>query len=76
MKTRITQWGNSLGLRISKTLAREIMLTEGDMVDCTFKNGKLTIEKEDSYEKLLGQINPSNLHEEITVDGPKGNELW
>lgn len=76
MKTKITQWGNSLGLRISKNLAEEIKLCKGDIVECTFKNGKLIIEKEDSYEKLLAQINSKNLHKEITTGKPQGNEIW
>ena len=41
--TRIAKWGNSLGLRLPKSVAREAQVDAGDTVDVSVKNGAIVI---------------------------------
>jgi antitoxin MazE len=43
MRAQITKWGNSLGVRVPKQLAREIGLTEGSSVDIAAVDHRLVI---------------------------------
>ena len=42
-KTQIAKWGNSLGLRLPKSVAAEAQVDEGDTVDVSVKNGAIVI---------------------------------
>ena len=79
MRTRIQKWGNSLGLRIPKSLAEEASVSNGSTVDISVKRGTLVVRPvtdEVSLEDLLSQVTRDNLHEEITYAGPEGREVW
>lgn len=69
MITKIQKWGNSLGLRIPKALARDAQVQEGARVDLTVKNGCLLVVPTRSntcdLDSLLAQVSPSNLHAEV-----------
>jgi len=41
--THIAKWGNSLGLRLPKSVARAARLDEGDQVEVLVKNGPIVI---------------------------------
>ena len=43
MQTRIQKWGNSLGLRIPRSLALEARVEEGATVDLSVENGRLLV---------------------------------
>ena len=40
MVTKIQKWGNSLGVRIPKSFAREAGITEGTLVDISPEGGR------------------------------------
>ena len=79
MITKIRKWGNSLGLRLPKSVAQEIALKDGSVVDVQTKNGAITIRlartSKYALQELLAQIHPGNLHPEIDAGAPKGREL-
>lgn len=79
MITKIQKWGNSLGLRIPKSIAKEAQLGAGDEVDLTVKQGHLEIRplKKSRYrlEDLLAGVNPRNLHEKVRSGQSLGREL-
>jgi len=80
MKSKVQMWGNSLALRIPKPFAAEVGLEKNTPVDLSMVDGKLIITKsKTSYPKLedlLSEITPENIHREIDVGGPVGNEAW
>lgn len=80
MITRIQKWGNSLGLRIPRALAKDADVGEGSSVDISVHRGSLVIRpvkpREYRLEDLLDEVKPSNLHEEVEVTGPVGGEAW
>ena len=80
MRTKIVKWGNSLGLRIPKTFAEDIRVTEGTAVDLTMEDGQLIIrlakEPQWTLDELLSGITPSNLHTEVETGDAVGGESW
>ena len=79
MEARIKKWGNSLGLRIPRSLAADIGLQEDVAVDLRIQSGQLVIvPKTKKYEldELLAQIKPTNVHNQTDWGLPVGKELW
>lgn len=80
MRTKVVKWGNSLGLRIPRSFAKEVQVADGSTVELTMEDGRLVIrpvpEAEFSLESLLGGITAENLHSEIDTGGPVGGEAW
>jgi antitoxin MazE len=78
--TKIQKWGNSLGLRIPKSFAKEAHVEAGGSVDLTVKEGNLLVRpvRPPRYrlETLLAEITRENLHDEVHTGKAKGRELW
>ena len=77
--TQIARWGNSLGLRLPKSVALEAQLDEGDTVDVSVKNGAIVIRPSRptySLDRLVARITPRNRHGESNWDEPVGHEVW
>jgi antitoxin MazE len=77
--TQVSKWGNSLGLRLPKSVAREAQLDEGDTVDIAVDNGTIVIRPSRprySLDELVGRINTRNRHRESDWGAPLGHEVW
>ena len=77
--TQIAKWGNSLGLRIPKSVALEAQVDEGDTVDVTVKNGAIVVRPNRptySLDQLVAKITPRNRHRESDWGTPVGDEAW
>jgi antitoxin MazE len=77
--TQLSRWGNSLGLRLPKSVAREAQLDEGDTVQVSVDNGAIVIRPSRprySLDELVRGITPKNRHGEIDWGGPLGDEVW
>ena len=77
--TQIAKWGNSLGLRLPKSVALEAQVDEGDRVDVSVKHGAIVIRPSRptyTLEKLVGKITPRNRHDESGWGMPIGHEAW
>ena len=77
--TRIARWGNSLGLRLPKSVALEAQVDEGDTVDVSVKNGAIVIRPSRptySLGQLVAKITPRNRHDESDWGAPAGREAW
>jgi antitoxin MazE len=77
--TQIAKWGNSLGLRLPKSVAREADVGEGDTVDVSVRNGAIVIRPSRpvySLSKLVAKITPRNRHDERDWGAPAGHEAW
>jgi antitoxin MazE len=77
--TQIAKWGNSLGLRLPKTVASEAELGEGDTVTVSVRNGAIVIRPSRptySLEQLIAKITPRNRHDESDWGAPIGHETW
>ena len=80
MLTKIQKWGNSLGLRIPKSLASEASVGAGSTVDIAIEDGGLVVRPirlpKYSLQDLLRGITARNRHEEISTGEPVGREAW
>jgi antitoxin MazE len=76
--TRLSKWGNSLGLRLPKSVAREVRLDEGDTVQVSVDNGTIVIRPSRprySLDELVRRITQKNRHDESDWGGPLGDEV-
>lgn len=80
MKTKVRKWGNSLALRIPKTFAAEIGLSDETTVEVSLKDRKLVVEPSArptfTLEGLLKRVTKKNLHAEIDTGPARGKEAW
>lgn len=80
MRTTIRKWGNSLGLRIPRSLADEAGVEPGSEVHVSFRRGELVVKpmqrKAYRLKDLLRGITRKNTHAEADMGGPVGKELW
>ena len=78
MMTKILKWGNSLGLRIPKSFAKELDIEPNSEVDITVKDGRLIIRPvpRPAYElvELLADVTQDNLHDEVEFGELTGRE--
>ncbi len=80
MRTRVQRWGNSLAIRIPKSVAEEVGLGENTPVHLPLADGKLVLEPvtehDFSLDRLLANLTEENLHREIATGPSLGNEAW
>ncbi len=80
MRTRIQKWGNSLGLRLPRTLARQVRFEAGVEVEIRVERGRLVIKltrpARYSLKELVAGITPENRHAEADWGAPVGRELF
>ena len=79
MIAKIRKWGSSLALRIPKSMAGDVHMTDGCEVDLLVKDDVLVVSpvraKIYRLDVLLAQVKPSNIHGEVDFGGPVGREL-
>ena len=72
--------GNSLGLRIPKSLAEGAQVREGTTVDLALDKGRLIVRpttgRTYQLKDLLAGVTRDNIHGEIPTGGPVGKEVW
>jgi antitoxin MazE len=80
MKTRVRKWGNSLALRIPKSFATEVRLTEDTPVELSLVEGKLVVQLLSqppiTLDELLQGVTEENLHGEWDTGPAVGKEVW
>lgn len=80
MLTKVTKWGNSLGLRIPKSFAQEANVEAGSTVDLSVSEGRLVVRplrsRRYALSELLDGVTDANLHGEISTGQPQGREAW
>ena len=77
MHGQVQKWGNSLGIRIPKTLAKKMNLQSGSHIEIDSKNNSLVVTRANNeLDELLDEITVSNLHHEIFEENDNiGNEV-
>jgi antitoxin MazE len=78
MKTTVRKWGNSLALRVPRSLAVEANVREGAQVELRVRQGRLIVAplRQRSLEALVAGVRPENIHGETDTGGPAGGEVW
>lgn len=79
MTATVQKWGNSLALRIPKSVAQQIHVAEGDDVELRVDAESLLVRparKRYRLADLVRRIKPENRHAETVWGKPEGKELW
>ena len=79
MRTLVSKWGNSLGVRIPKAAADAAGLSAGATVEVKVVSGRVVLaraRREYSLEELTSAITAQNRHREADWGAPVGNESW
>ena len=80
MRSQVQKWGNSLALRIPKSIAAEAGLEKESAVEICAVDGKVVVTPVAkpifTLEKLLAGVKPENLHHEVETGPVSGNETW
>ena len=78
MAAKIQKWGNSLAIRVPKTYADALGLTEGTDIKIKIIKDKLIISRKKRQEiklsELLSKVINKNLHKEIFFTKPSVKE--
>lgn len=78
MKTKVARWGNSLALRLPKSLSSELGLLEDSVVEFEINQGKLIVKpasEEPTLAELVAGITPENRHPETNWGPSVGLEF-
>lgn len=78
MTAKLQRWGNSLGVRIPKSIIEKVQLEENDELIIEQQDGKIVIfpaKKKISLSDLMDQVTPENLHGEDYFRS-EGKEVW
>lgn len=79
MQAFVAKWGNSLALRLPRTVARELDISEGTPVELRVRDDTLTvIPKRRKYrlDDLLAETSKETTSAEVPWGGPAGDEVW
>ena len=78
MTVKLQKWGNSMGVRIPKSIIEKVNLEENDELIIEQQDGKIVIfpaKKKLSLSDMMDQVTHENLHTEDDFK-PEGNEVW
>lgn len=80
MTTKLQKWGNSLGVRIPKEIAKKAKLRDGRKVSVKNVGKTIIITAEDknkeTFEELTSKITSENRYDELYWGPAVGNEIW
>ena len=80
MTTTVKKWGNSLALRIPKSVARDSSLECGSVVNLAVREGNVIVEpvRKPKYtlDELLKGLTKKNIHASVDTGPAVGREEW
>jgi antitoxin MazE len=74
---QIVKWGNSLAVRIPKSVAEEAGVREGDAIVIEAAAGEISLRRKQrtpTLKELVAQITPENRYDEIATGAERGRE--
>jgi antitoxin MazE len=80
MNTTVQKWGNSLALRIPRSVAEDVHLRQGSVVDIVLVAGKIVVkprrQRHYALAQLLKGVTKRNRHTAFDWGGRIGQEAW
>ena len=80
MITKVQKWGNSLAVRIPRSVAEDTQLRPGEAVSMASRDGQIVIaavrQQRFKLNDLLKGITSRNRHTEVATGGAIGREVW
>jgi|SRR5579884_392149 len=77
IKSQIVKWGNSLAVRIPKSVSEAAVMKEGDAIVIKAAKGRIELqhaERIPTLEQLVAQITPKNRYDETDWGDARGRE--
>ena len=75
MLSRISKWGNSLGVRIPRSIAQQARLVEGTPVEILVRHSEIVVRSTRwDLDDLLERITPENCHAATEWGSVQGQE--
>ena len=80
-QTKVSQWGNSLAIRLPQALINELGIERGAEVELHIEKDGFrvtvpSIPQKFTLEELLAGVTPENLHHEADFGKAQGKEAW
>ncbi len=79
MATTVQKWGNSLGIRLPKSIAEQVKIREGTVVEFDASGGILTIRpkrrRKYTLSQLLAKCKGPSPHRDLDKKPPVGREI-
>ena len=80
MQVKVQKWGNSLGVRLPRDIAKSARVTNGSVVDVRLVQGKIELKPQRTpkydLKTLVAGISPANRHRETPTGTARGREVW
>lgn len=80
MITKVQKWGNSLAVRIPRSVVEDTQLSSGKTVHLAVRDGQIVIApiRQQRYRlsDLLRKVTTRNRHAEVTSGNTVGQEVW
>ena len=80
MITKVQKWGNSLAVRIPRSVAQDTHLSSGNAVDVAVQDGHIVIaptrRTRFHLDELLKGVTALNRHAEFDTGAAVGREAW
>ena len=80
MITKVQKWGNSLAVRIPRSVAEDTQLKLGEAVNMATHDGRIVIatvrQQKFKLNDLLKGVTSRNRHEEVATGNAVGREVW
>lgn len=79
MRAKAQRWGNSLAVRIPKSIAQQAGVNEQDELDIDVDAEVIRLRprrRQPGLAELLERVTPANLHGEADFGPPQGRETW
>ena len=80
MIATVQKWGNSLGVRIPKTIAEDSSIRAGSAIEMRVQDGRVILEPQKTRKYHLGtmikSVTSRNMHSEIDTGPRTGKEAW
>ena len=79
IELQLGKWGNSMGVRIPKSISNMLGLRPKDKIRCTVEDDRLILQpvrpvQKYSLKRLLSEVNETG--DEISWGKPEGKEVW
>jgi antitoxin MazE len=79
VRAQLVRWGNSLAVRIPKTVLDQASLREGEELEIRVEGGRISLQPARpklTLKSLIAGITPGNVHSEQDWGKPAGKEPW
>jgi antitoxin MazE len=79
VQATVSQWGNSLGLRLPQKLVKATGIEKGDVVELDLENDRFTVRKvriKKTFKQIISEETKPYSAQWVEWGKPEGDEIW